>query len=128
VLAVLGIADIPGHRFDRDGLRRYAMRNAVRYLLLLARLGILPRHAVTGAAEPRTEEVLVTRGELLTRLARLLPVQFEEVLFRVDIPRGYVPGAGAPQLARAIAVIQYMEQQQRLPELARIIDNALNPR
>jgi hypothetical protein len=104
------------------------MRNAVRYLLLLARLGILPRHAVTGAAEPRTEEVLVTRGELLTRLARLLPVQFEEVLFRVDIPRGYVPGAGAPQLARAIAVIQYMEQQQRLPELARIIDNALNPR
>lgn len=47
VLALHGISEILGRRLrkvERGALRRYAMRNAVRYLLWLARLGVLPRH------------------------------------------------------------------------------------
>lgn len=43
VLVLRGISDVPG-RDVNSVVRRYAMRNAVRYLLLLARLGVLPRH------------------------------------------------------------------------------------
>lgn len=64
----------------------------------------------------------MTRDELLTRLAELLPSQFEEVLFRAGIPPAHLPAHNSPQAERAIAVIRYLEQQNRLPELARVID------
>ena len=61
------------------------------------------------------------RDELLSRLSNLLPSQFERVLFHARIPIGYLPGAGAPQVMRAIEVIRYLEPQGRLPQLAAIV-------
>jgi hypothetical protein len=64
----------------------------------------------------------MTREELLAQLAKLLPAQFEEVLFRAKLPQEYLPASSTPQATRAIEVIRYLEQQDRLPELARVIE------
>lgn len=63
----------------------------------------------------------MTRGELLTQLTKLLPAQFEQVLFRAKVPPAILSGRTGAQVTRAIEVIQYLEQQDRLPELARLI-------
>jgi hypothetical protein len=60
------------------------------------------------------------RDELLTRLSKLLHAQFEEVVFRSSIPPQYLPGSS--QAERAIAVIRYLEPQNKLDQLARILD------
>jgi CHAT domain len=77
---------------------------------------------------PQTEERPVTREALLTQLSKLLPSQFEEVLYRAKIPLHHLPGAGAAQATRAIEVLRYVEQQGQLGELARIIEQVLHPR
>ena len=63
----------------------------------------------------------MTREELLHHLERLLPSQFEAAVFRARVPTGYLPGATASQTERAIAVIRYIEQQNQLDPLARIV-------
>jgi hypothetical protein len=73
------------------------------------------------AATYQTEETPVTRDVLLTRLSRLLPSQFEVVLFRTSIPREYLLGSNAAQASRAVELIHYVEQQNKLEELARIV-------
>jgi WD40 repeat protein len=70
----------------------------------------------------QTWETSMTRDNLLTRLSQLLPSQFEEVLFRARIPTADLPGVSAPQKTRAIDAIRYLEQQNRLDQLARILD------
>lgn len=72
-----------------------------------------------------TQEARMTRDELLTRLSRLLPSQFEEVLFRANVPIAHLPGASAPQAARAIDAIRYLEQQNQLEPLARILEQVV---
>lgn len=67
----------------------------------------------------------MTRDELLTRLTKLLPVQFEEVLFRAKLPPEYLSASSSPQATRAIEVIRYLEPQNRLPELARAIESVV---
>jgi WD40 repeat protein len=74
-----------------------------------------------------TREVPMTPPDFLNRLARLLPSQFEEVLFRTSVPVAHLPGEGSPQTTRAIAVIRYLEQQKRLDQLARILDEVAGP-
>lgn len=69
----------------------------------------------------------MTREELLTRLSELLPSQFEEVLYRAKIPLEHLPGPSAAQAARAIEALRYVEQQQQLGELARIVGQVLHP-
>lgn len=64
----------------------------------------------------------MTRDELLTQLTKLLPAQFDEVLFRVKLPPEYLSASNAPQATRAIEVIRTLEPQNRLPELARAIE------
>ncbi|MEQ9669204.1 AAA family ATPase [Coleofasciculus sp. G2-EDA-02] len=51
------------------------------------------------------------RGELLQRLKRLNPAQFEEVLFRLEIDPAIIPSPFAEQSLRAIRVIQRLEQE-----------------
>ena len=67
----------------------------------------------------------MSRTELLTRLSQLLPSQFEEVLFRANIPAAYLPGISAPQTARAIEAIRYLENQDQLEQLARILQEVV---
>lgn len=61
----------------------------------------------------------MTREELLAQLTKLLPAQFDEVLFRAKLPPEYLSASSTPQATRAIEVIRYLEQQNRLLELAR---------
>jgi hypothetical protein len=63
----------------------------------------------------------MTREGLLAQLTKLLPVQFEEVLFRAELPQEYLSASSAPQATRAMEAIRYLEQQNRIPELARVV-------
>ncbi len=63
----------------------------------------------------------MTRDVLLPQLQRLLPSQFEAVVFRARVPVTYLPGAMASQTEGSIAVIRYLEQQNQLDQLARIV-------
>lgn len=67
----------------------------------------------------------MTRDELLTALSKLLPPQFEEVLFRARVPVANLPGGEAPQKTRAIQLIYYMEQQDDLQGLAKSIEEVV---
>jgi hypothetical protein len=72
-------------------------------------------------AGPASSAGRMTSNELLTRLSDLLPSQFEEVLYRAQIPMRFLPGATASQTERAIGVMRYVEQQNQLEQLARIV-------
>lgn len=76
-----------------------------------------------GATSPAGAAPHAVRDQLLTRLKGLLESQFEEVLFRIAIPVGYLPGSSVPQAMRAMSAIRYMEHQNKLVQLARIIDD-----
>lgn len=67
----------------------------------------------------------MTRDELLPALSKLLPAQFEEVLFRARIPVANLPGEQAPQATRAIQLIYYMEQQGDLQGLAKSVEEVV---
>lgn len=64
----------------------------------------------------------MTRDELLTRLSRLSPSLFKEVLFRAQIPLEHLPADSAPQATRSVDAIQYLEGQRRLDQLAQILE------
>ena len=67
----------------------------------------------------------MTRDELLTVLSKLLPAQFDEVVFRARIPVAYLPGGDAAQMSRTIQLIHYMEQQGDLEDLARLVEEVV---
>ncbi len=58
--------------------------------------------------------------ELLKDLQRLLPAQFEMVLERARVPREYLSAPGAPQAARAIELMQWAREDDRL--LSAVVD------
>jgi hypothetical protein len=60
--------------------------------------------------------------ELLEQLTKLLPAQFDEVLFRLKLPPEHLSASSSPQATRAIEVIRALEPQNRLAELARAIE------
>lgn len=62
----------------------------------------------------------MTRDEVLTRLSTLMRSQFEEVIFRAKIPPQYLPDSS--QTERAIAAVHYIEPQNRLSDLIRILE------
>jgi hypothetical protein len=64
----------------------------------------------------------MTRDELLTQLKKLLPAQFDEVLFRARLRPEHLSASSTPQATRALEVIRTLEPQDRLPELARAIE------
>ncbi|HEX3482094.1 MAG TPA: hypothetical protein VHT91_44070 [Kofleriaceae bacterium] len=86
--------------------------------------GWLGEHA---ASSHQTRETRMTRDELLTRLSRLLPSQFEEVLFRTKVSTAHLPSASTPQATRAIEAIRYLEQQNQLEQLAQVLEQQVAP-
>jgi nucleoside phosphorylase len=142
MLAIRGISDIVGLKRS-DAWTKYACASVAAFTSAFLRtrpieLGstansaAAPSHAMGKAdlaplrQEPRggsspIEEGHMTSNELLTLLSRLLPPQFEEVLYRAQIPLGYLPGPTASQTERAVGVMRYIEQQNQLDQLARIV-------
>jgi len=59
---------------------------------------------------------------LLDALSRLLPAQFEEVVFRVGVPAHYLSSSAAPQSERAVQLLRYVEQQGRTNDLRTAIE------
>jgi hypothetical protein len=91
------------------------------------------RHGAPVAApppisSPPVEDTPVTRDLLFTRLSQLLSPQFDEVMFRANIPPQYLPAASAPQASRAADALRYMEQQNQLDRLARIVRQVMTGR
>jgi hypothetical protein len=78
------------------------------------------RYAQHAGSSPIPENAM-TREELLTRLSKLLPAQFEQVLYLARIPQEHIPAAAAAQAMRAVDVMRYIEQQNQLDQLARIV-------
>jgi len=72
-----------------------------------------------------TGETRTTADDLFDLLSKLLPAQFETVLFRARVPIEYLPAATAPQADRAIATIHYFELQRRLDRLARAVQQVV---
>ena len=60
----------------------------------------------------------VDRAAVYSTLVRLLPAQFESVVFRLGVPSHVLPGTTAPLAERAIALVRVAERQGRLAELA----------
>ena len=52
-------------------------------------------------------------GDALAALLRLLPAQFEEVVFRLAVPAHYLPGGTAPLAERAVALARFCGQGGR---------------
>ena len=63
----------------------------------------------------------MTSNELLIRLSKLMPSQFELVLSLGSIPRELLSGSTAPQVTRAAEVMRYIEQHNQLEQVARIV-------
>lgn len=85
------------------------------------------RSVGAGQAPPRPDGRTLTRGDMLTRLSQFLPSQFEEVLFRANVPTAHLSGGGAAQATRAMEVIRYFEQKGQLDQLARIVEGVTGP-
>jgi hypothetical protein len=54
---------------------------------------------------------------LYEALTRLLPAQFDVVLFRLSVDVSLLPAATAPLADRAIALLRLLKQQGRLRDL-----------
>jgi hypothetical protein len=119
VLAAKGMPDETLPRcVTRDGIDRYQV--------ILNRLDDRstadPVPSGTAPSPHRPGAAPGTRDDLLTRLSRLLPSQFEEVLFRTSVPTAHLSGGHAPQSTRAIEVIRYFDQKHQLDQLARALE------
>lgn len=66
------------------------------------------------------------REEVLNQLELLLPSLFESVVFRAGVPTEYLPGATSSQTERAIAVLRYVEHQDQLDQLTRIVHKVVS--
>lgn len=85
---------------------------------------ILARHDRHASSSP-TEEQGITREALLSRLSKLLPLQFEQVLFLARIPQEHLSAATAAQALRAVELIRYVEQQGQIDQLAQIVQQVV---
>lgn len=74
------------------------------------------------ATQPQVPAVTWSGTTALGALQRLLPAQFEEVVFKLAVPTHYMPGASAPLTERAVVLVRILEQQGRIPELGVLLD------
>jgi hypothetical protein len=74
---------------------------------------------------PSSGDTRMTTDDLFDLLSKLLPAQFEAVLFRARVPIEYLPAATAPQSDRAIATIRYFELRNQLDQLARTVQQVV---
>jgi predicted MPP superfamily phosphohydrolase len=82
----------------------------------------LERLARVSAAAPFGRAAAWTRDALYDALVKLLPGQFEAVLFRLALPTHYLPPAAATLAERAVALVRVVEQQGRLAELGAMLE------
>ena len=68
----------------------------------------------------------MTREELLSRLSKLPFSQFEQVLYLAGIPHEHLSAAAAPQASRAVELMRYVEQQNQLEQLARVVQRVIS--
>jgi len=61
------------------------------------------------------------KDELLSRLSRLLPAQFEEVMYRLEIPPGDISHSSAPQTTRATEVLRHLTNIGGLKQLEQLL-------
>jgi nucleoside phosphorylase len=150
MLAIRGISDIVGLR-RADAWTKLACASAAAFTRAFLRTRPVevgsaapgarhrsPDPATTAGDRPAGREHAVSPGQtagtrptrvaLLERLSTLLPAQFEDVVFRANIPPGYLHGGNAPQSVRAIEAIRYLEQRGQLELLAEILQDNLDPR
>jgi len=149
MLAIRGISDIVG--LERaEAWTKYACASAAVFTRAFLRTRPVAVSSAAGATDylpdptrptrqytsqandthlvgPHQPETRMTRDELLAWLSGLLPAQFETVLFRIRIPTRYLSSASAPQATRAIEAFFYLEQQNQLERLARIVDEVSAP-
>lgn len=145
ILAIRGISDIVGLS-QTDAWTQYACATAAAFARAFLRtrpIELAP--ALRPAAETSqagshagpspvrhqqadsspTQETGMTRDELLSRLSKLLPPQFEQVLYLARIPHEYLPAAAVAQASRAVELMRYAEQQSQLDQLARIVQQVV---
>ncbi|HZJ67038.1 MAG TPA: hypothetical protein VFD36_26210 [Kofleriaceae bacterium] len=142
MLAIRGISDIVGLK-RADAWTKYACASAAAFTRAFLRTRPIELVATaTGAVEtshtstagqvrprrgrqaesPPTQEERMTRDELLSRLSKLLSSQFEQVLYLARIPHEHLPAAAAPQASRAVELMRYVELQNQLDQLARVVE------
>ena len=146
MLAIRGISDIVGLK-RADAWTKYACASAAAFTRAFLRTRPIELGATaTGAVEtlpaarnagqvqsrrdqraesPPTQEKRMTRDELLSRLFKLLSSQFEQVLYLARIPHEHLPAAAAAQASRAVELMRYVEQQNQLDQLARIVQQVV---
>jgi len=146
MLAIRGISDIVGLK-RADAWTKYACASAAAFTRAFLRTRpIQPSSARGGAGDssyptsptnhaqagrdPRagaspTEESVMTREELLSRLSKLLSSQFEQVLYLARIPTEHLPSPTAARALRAVELMRYIEQQNQLDQLARIVQQVI---
>ncbi len=141
MLAIRGISDIVGLK-RADAWTKYACASAAAFTraflrtrpieLASAASGVVETSHAASHAGPLqarhrqadsspTQERRMTREELLSRLSKLLSSQFEQVLYLARIPQEHLPAAAAAQASRAVELMRYVEQQNQLEQLARIV-------
>jgi nucleoside phosphorylase len=145
MLAIRGISDIVGLK-RADAWTTYACASAAAFTRAFLRTrpielasaasgAVQPSHAASpaGSLQARhrqadsspTQERAMTREELLSRLSKLLSSQFEHVLYLARIPQEHLPAAAAAQASRAVELLRYVEQQNQLEHLARIVQQVV---
>jgi nucleoside phosphorylase len=145
MLAIRGISDIVGLK-RAEAWTKYACASAAAFTRAFLRTRPIElASAASGAAETShaashagplqtrhrqadsspTEERGMTREELLSRLSKLLSSQFEQVLYLARIPQEHLPAAAAAQASRAVELMRYVEQQNQLEQLARIVQQVV---
>lgn len=63
----------------------------------------------------------VRENALFDKLSALVEPAFSEVAFKLGVPRRYLEPAGAPLATRAITLIEWTKQQDKLLELERLV-------
>jgi nucleoside phosphorylase len=145
MLAIRGISDIVGLQradawtkyacasaaaFTRAFLRTRpielasAASGAVETSLAASHAGLLQARHRPADSSPNQERDM-TREELLSRLSKLLSSQFEQVLYLARIPHEHLPATAAAQAGRAVELMRYVEQQNQLDQLARIVQQVV---
>jgi nucleoside phosphorylase len=145
MLAIRGISDIVGLK-RANAWTKYACASAAAFTRAFLRTrpialasaasdAVEPPHAASHAgplqAKHRQADSSPTQGsgmpreELLSRLSKLLSSQFEQVLYLARIPQEHLPAATAAQASRAVELMRYVEQQDQLQHLARIVQQVV---
>ncbi|PSF34942.1 hypothetical protein C7H19_18220 [Aphanothece hegewaldii CCALA 016] len=114
-LILRGISDFADERkqeldqIRKGGIRRYAMNNAITLMWKLLEAQILPKNEMPNSEKTQqsSSSNQVKPNELLDTLRRLIPAQFNELSFRLNVPNEYLPHQNTPQIERATALLTW---------------------